>query len=154
MEFVKEPLDIDEAVNDVINFRETRRRPDPTNSNRKNKHTARSTASVDSDEEERIARLPGRPSKGNSFNKTTASSSSPTQGKSIQQVDSEVNQVKAELQQLKQRVEHLENQRQQPRQRQNNQRQPFTSQRNGSSNSSENQAGVECFKCGQRGHYA
>ena len=64
VEYVKDPLDIDEAANEVINYRETKRRPDAGHEGRKSKRTSR-VVEEDFEEEDRIARLPGRPPRNN-----------------------------------------------------------------------------------------
>ena len=77
VEFVKEPADIDQAVFEVVNFQETRRRPVNRDSyENKSRKTARAVREqfeddpfvlfeddedeVDTRNEERLARLPGK----------------------------------------------------------------------------------------------
>ncbi len=55
VEYIKEPDDIEEAVSEVLNFLETRRRPEVPGDVKKPKRAARVSAE-DSDDEERVAR--------------------------------------------------------------------------------------------------
>ena len=56
VEYVKEPWDISEAMNEVVNFRETRKQPD-VGSRKKQRQTMRVAHENDADDD-RVARVP------------------------------------------------------------------------------------------------
>ena len=65
VEYVKEPMDIDEAVNEVINFTETRGRPDHGSDKRQPRARRVMSDRSEDENEDRMACLPGRPPKNN-----------------------------------------------------------------------------------------
>ena len=149
VEYVKEPMDIDEAVNEVINFRETRRRPDAANG-KKQRKTSRVVE--DESDEERVARLPGRPAKSGNEN-SQPPSSTPNQSNNstdVAQLLTTVAELSSEIQQLKRRVGFLEGQQAQQRTRTPRPQAPHTR----TPGSGGNQQTIECYKCGQPGHFA
>ena len=148
VEYVKEPADIDEAVNHVINFRETRRRPE--GQSRKQKKVLRAVHD-DSDDEDRIARLPNRPqrnnknSNNNSNRDSTSPADKPSTSTNTSNVKENVEKLQSDMEHLRRRVDALERQRRPraplatipPREQQ-----PTGNQQPG------------CYRCGQPGHYA
>lgn len=160
VEYVKEPADIDEAVNEVMNFVETRRRPDSNAEHKKNKRAGRVVSDEDSDDMDRVARLPGRPPKnpGNNKNPAPAPVTKPPSGPPGPGGDpclAEVRKIRGDIQQLAQRVEKLENDR--PTRQVPSTRPPVMHARPGPQNRANHNNTDRprgCFKCGQEGHFA
>ena len=157
VEFVKEPVNIDEAVYEVVNFLETTRKV-RNGDGRNGKKSLRlvrpqsdesDSDSDGSDDNERIARLTGKVQK----NLQGKAKGSDKEGKhSDKSTDACIQEVKAmrdelsnSMNSLCQRVEKLE---QRPRYNK-----PYQKRYQNDGNKSENNARA-CFRCGQVGHFA
>ena len=156
VEYVKEPSDIDDAVNEVINFVETRRRPEGNNEVKKPRRAARLAMDDDDDEDEqeRIARLPGRPPKKPSSG-STAPATAGVDNSQINKAENpcldEFKKFNSELELLKRRIENMEHrqvQRPRPAPRQ------FGGNPRPAGNGQAMQQSLGCYKCGQVGHFA
>ncbi len=140
VEYVKEPLDIDEAVNEVINFAETRGRPDGTTDSKRPRRVMRA-AWEDSDEEveERVARQYGRPTSTREVTRP-----SPREGRNAQCPATtegeppEVARLQQQLVQAQERLTALEGQL----------------NRMNPSRTTDAMGQRLCFRCGQPGHFA
>ena len=164
VEYVKEPVDIDEAVNAVISFVEAKWRPDEEGHEAKKRRGARAARSepAETQNDDRAARLPGRPPK---VVQETPEPEPTAIGPSHDSTYlAELKKMHEELQknytQLQARIGTLEQRPNQasraPARDSNPPRggprappsKPPAPARNGS------QQAYECFKCGQTGHFA
>ena len=183
IEFVKEPSDIDQAVFEVVNFQETRRRPgNKDNYEAKPIRSARvvheyqqedfqdepfmvrpaEDEDEDEDEDERLARIPVKGKKA----KITQPGTSQTSVKTPQNTFSKLTSTKKDpvtgnqqmltvFSKLEQRLQKLEEQGKKPSQSIQN----FKQGQNGRGRFSQdrkkfNKDGFQCFKCGNCGHFA
>ena len=140
VEYVKEPADINVAVNEVINFMETKRRPEVGgNENRKRRQDRFKFANEGSDEEGRIARVPSTATnpkpivKRNPSTSTVKSDDTPTTSY-VEELAKFKDELKEALGLLTKRVDGLEN---------------------GHETMRSNPPGPNtlCFQCGQPGHF-
>ena len=156
VEYVKEPDNIDNAVYEVVNFTETRKRPsnrDAGNSTN-NRRPVRMVKGYDSDDDsdaedesgDRLARLPGRGRPKQQLVTKPPESTTPA-AKSTEQSSAEQSEILTLLKQLTARVEKVETYRSRappresrPRSNPNNEKRTWTN--------------YVCFSCGQEGHFA
>lgn len=165
VEYVKEPVDIDEAVYEVVNYIEAHRKlsKDETES-KKGKKFIRATTEVSDSEEERVARLPGRPAKQASVEKDNQGTpqgeqaASAAQAKFLSEIKKLQDIVQSSHSTLTERLEKLETTKTQGYK--GNSAGPTTGQaapsRPGQRNSGYNRPNrsFDCFNCGQPGHFA
>lgn len=165
IEFVKEPDSIDQAVFEVVNFTETRRRPREKDSGSRYRPTraVRSYVTSDSEDEadmvqpqpdesddsdtERIARLP---SKGNRSRKITKPQDVPknVSGTPRATETPHIERMVQLIEKLDQRLSDLENGRVKGHEKARNI--SVKSEKNTRSRTRQGQ----CFKCGEEGHWA
>jgi len=140
VEYVKEPADIDEAVSEVINFMETKRRPDEENiegRKRSRNYRLQMDEGNSSSDEARISRVPekARPTP------VVVQNEEPSN-------DSHFKELKDSMMQLMQRVETMEERHKRSNDNGAPQLQtPSIPYRNPAE-------GRQCYTCGQVGHFA
>ena len=182
VEFVKEPADIDQAVFEVVNFQETRRRPVNRDSyENKSRKTARAVREqveddpfvlfeddedeVDTRNKERLARLPGKGRKAKitrpessqppttQTTQTNTPSSTPPPANKDRVADSQ--KIITVLTKLEQRMQKLEEQgNKQPQQTHNFKPGQNSRNKNQYERRKFNKNDFQCFKCGNCGHFA
>lgn len=162
VEFFKEPIEIDDAVSEVINYLETKKRPGDESIFKKARRGVRAARDTmcDESEDERAARLPGRPAKPKEATEApvpTASAPEPKLDEAATELKRMREELKQQYQTLQTKVDALE--RQTRGQRGPNQPTPPPNQppRGPPPNRHsrpQNPPQYNCWACGQLGHLA
>ena len=162
VEFFKEPSEIDDAVSEVINYLETKKRPGDESVTKRARRGVRAAREplCDDSENERAARLPGRPPKPKEATEAPVPAALPSEPKpdqAAQELKKMREELKQQYQMLQKKVESLERQSRvqrgtnPPNTTQNQQaRGPPPNRPSRPFNPSQ----YNCWACGQLGHLA
>ena len=157
VEYVKEPITIDEAVYEVVNYMESQRKDGKELFERHRGRKAARSAIVDacsSDEEERIARLPGRPPKKDGDDKSKDGDNPiPVPNDDISSCVAEMKQLRDEIRGsynlLDSRLRKMEHSGAQQPKMNSHKKGYVQPQRQAMQFGTRN-----CYSCGQPGHFA
>ena len=166
VEYIKEPIDIDEAVYEVVNYIESHQKDGrESGEQRRGRKAARVVReNSDRDEEDRVARLPGRPPKKTGQNSapipatgdgSTAANLNPVHPESfLAELKSFRAEMRAQYNELSVRVSRLEQHMPTNAKPRMTTSQAAHQPSNTATRSSGPGQQLLCFNCGQAGHFA
>lgn len=171
VEYIKEPQNIDQAVSELVNFQELKKRPGRKDG--QNNWSRNPTRKVDmtrpSDDEEdeseveegdRVARIPSKKGKNKVFSNETTPKSNPEPSASKsdsteKQGEHEHTPCQTMLKLITEKLEQMEKNLAQANKPRNNNYQRGRNNTNGQNPSQQNSLKIfTCFRCNEEGHYA
>lgn len=160
VEFTKDPPNIDQAIIEVVNFIETNHRIRDNDNDRRKSRPTRAVHNYMSDleggsdtegsEADRIARNANKPKTNVKAQAKESETVANSETKS--EILKEIKELKIEFQSLKERVTKVEDTSNQTRRYPNRSGNRFSNDRGQTRQG--NNRNINCFRCGQEGHYA